>query len=142
MDNFIKPMETPAVARTNNRAGLILLIVFFAVVLGVGTGFGLVKYRSVRGAVGEKVKTATEVGVNDAKTFKDSAAGKLAKGGVDGEGTHHLVRVGGSSQTVYLTSSVVDLDQFVGKKVKVFGQTFAAQNAGWLMDVGKVEVLQ
>ncbi len=134
-------METPAVTQTNSRAGLIPVIVFFAVVLGVGTGFGLVKYRNASGAVGGKVKTATEVGVNDTKTFKDSAEGKLAKGGVDGEGTHHLVRVGGSSQNVYLTSSVVDLDQFVGKKVKVFGQTFAAQNAGWLMDVGKVEVL-
>lgn len=64
----------------------------------------------------------------------------MVAGGVDGEGTHHLVRPGGDSQNVYLTSSVVDLNQFVGKTVKVFGQTFATQTAGWFMDVGRVEL--
>jgi hypothetical protein len=34
----------------------------------------------------------------------------------------------------------VDLDKYVGKKVKVFGQTLAAQKAAWLMDVGRVEL--
>ena len=78
----------------------------------------------------------------DGKTFKDSAEGELVAGGVDGEGTHQLKRPGGESQTVALTSSVLDLSKFEGKKVKVWGETFAAQTAGWLMDVGKVEVLR
>jgi hypothetical protein len=30
----------------------------------------------------------------------------------------------------------------VGKKVRVYGQTFAGQKAGWLMDVGYIEVLE
>lgn len=80
-------------------------------------------------------------GVKDTKTFPDSAEGDLEAGGVNGEGTHKLLRPGGESQTVYLTSSVLDLNDFVGKKVKVWGQTFSAQKAGWLMDVGRVEVL-
>lgn len=140
-NSVIKPMESPKV-QSNNKGGLILLIVFFAVILGVGTGFGITKANGgvqIGGPVGGKINSKNTVGVNDSKTFKDSAEGKLVKGGIDGEGTHHLERTGGESQNVYLTSSIVDLDQFVGKKVKVFGQTFASQHAGWLMDVGKVE---
>lgn len=81
------------------------------------------------------------VGVQDKKTFKDHAEGILREGGIDGEGQFHLERPGGESQNVYLTSSIVDLSQFVGKKVRVWGETFAGQKAGWLMNVGLVEVL-
>ena len=75
------------------------------------------------------------------KVLRDSAEGTLEGGGIDGEGTHKLIRPGGVSQTVYLTSSILDLEQYVGKKVKVWGEKFAAKKAGWLMDVGKVEVV-
>lgn len=88
-----------------------------------------------------KNATKTATGTGDNKTYSDSAEGTLEAGGINGEGTHKLIRPGGENQTVYLTSSVLDLNQFVGKKVKVWGQTFAAKKAGWLMDVGKVEVL-
>lgn len=88
------------------------------------------------GASGKKT-----VGSSDTKTFSDSAEGTLQAGGVDGEGTHRLIRPGGDNQTVYLTSSVLDLNQFEGKKVHIWGETFKASKAGWLMDVGKVEVL-
>lgn len=81
------------------------------------------------------------VGSTDVKTFRDSAEGTIEAGGINGEGTHKLIRQGGESQTVYLTSSVLDLGQFEGKKVRVWGETNAAQQAGWLMDVGKVEIL-
>lgn len=81
-------------------------------------------------------------GSADEKTFKDSAEGYLEVGGIDGEGSHHLLREGGISQTVYLTSSVTDLSKFEGMKVKVWGETFKAQKAGWLMDVGRVQVLE
>jgi hypothetical protein len=76
------------------------------------------------------------------KNFKDQAEGTLKEGGIDGEGNFHLERPGGESQNVYLTSSTVDLSLYVGKKVRVYGQTFAGQKAGWLMDVGLVEVLK
>ena len=80
-------------------------------------------------------------GSNDTDTFKDSAEGVVKEGGVDGEGQFHLVRPGGESQNVYMTSSLVDLSLFTGRKIKVWGQTQTARKAGWLMDVGKVEVL-
>lgn len=81
------------------------------------------------------------VGSDDTKTFKDTAVGDLKGGGINGEGQFHLVRPGGDSQNVYLTSSSVDLSQFIGKKIKVWGETQTAQYAGWLMDVGRVEIL-
>lgn len=90
----------------------------------------------------DKFAKGTVVGSDDTKTFRDSAEGALEKGGVDSEGTHHLVRPGGESQNVYLTSSIVDLDQFSGRKIKVWGETNKAKKAGWLMDVGRVEILE
>ena len=87
-------------------------------------------------------KSAKEsAGVLNKKEFPDKAEGTLKAGGIDGEGNYHLVRPGGESQNVYLTSSVVDLSQFLGKKIRVWGETFQAEKAGWLMDVGYVEVL-
>lgn len=92
-------------------------------------------------ATGAKT-SANEAGVSDEKAFPDSAEGKLAEGGIQGEGTYHLERDGGPSRYVYLTSTVIDLQGFVGKKVKVWGQTIKGKKAGWLMDVGKVKVTE
>ena len=52
-----------------------------------------------------------------------------------------MLRVGGVSQTVVLTSSATDLSKLVGMNVKVWGETFKAQKAGWLMDVGRIQVI-
>lgn len=90
---------------------------------------------------GSSASKGTIVGSNDTTTFKDIAEGVLKSGGIDGEGAYHLERTGGESQNVYLTSSSVDLSKFVNKKIKVWGQTQKAQTAGWLMDVGRIEVL-
>ena len=79
---------------------------------------------------------------NYTKTFKDTTTGTLKNGGINGEGQYHLVRPGGDSQNVYLTSSSVDLSKFIDRKIKVWGQTQTAQYAGWLMDVGRVEVVE
>ena len=89
-----------------------------------------------------QIKVGQVFGSNDEKTFRDHAMGILKRGGIDGEGSHHLVRPGGPSRNVYLTSSVVDLDLFEGAKVEVWGETFGAKKAGWLMDVGRVKVLE
>ncbi len=88
----------------------------------------------------QSVDTAKSSGIMDKKRFPDTATGLLKEGGIDGEGSYHLERPGGKSQNVYLTSSIVDLSKFVGKKIKVQGETFEAQTAGWLMDVGFVEL--
>lgn len=123
---------------------------FLAVSLGIVSGYFLSSRQAVkkeekslsREVKSEEIKKGTIVGISDEKTFKDSAEGKLEKGGIDGEGSHHLIRPGGESQTVYLTSSVIDLDKFSGRRVKVWGETFSAKKAGWLMDVGKLKVLE
>lgn len=150
---MIKPLNLnadTAAAKTVSKfpvktIGIFLLIV----ILGAGSGYGLFRWKGAPAGV-KKLKTQVTgtaavgetYGVEDTKAFTDSAEGELAKGGIDGEGSHHLVRPGGDSQNVYLTSSIIDLDQFVGRKVKVWGQTFQAQKAGWLMDVGRLEVTQ
>jgi hypothetical protein len=90
---------------------------------------------------GQKPQKGEEFGIQDKATFSDHAIGEVAEGGVNGEGTHHLLREGGPSQTVFLFSSVLDLNDFIGRKVEVWGETFSAEKAGWLMDVGKLKVL-
>lgn len=130
-------------------AGLIGLIL----AAGILSGFGLFKVRAgVGSSEGEpkasptaskaKVEVGKTYGKSDDLIFSDEAEGVLAEGGLDGEGSHHLVRTNGSTNKVYLTSSVLDLSDFVGFKIRVWGETFAAQKAGWLMDVGKIRVLE
>jgi hypothetical protein len=128
------------------RTTLIVLAVFL--VLGVVSGYSLFAYKTsgtvrLAGRDVEVVKTATEEGVKDASTFRDTATGVLAEndGQLTDEGTHILTR-GDASQNVYLTSSVIDLAKYKDKKVQVWGETFQGQKAGWLMDVGRIKVLE
>jgi len=112
-----------------------------AVVIGAVFGFGFSRFNKKTTNTSNKTKsTVQSAGIVDKKTFKDSAEGILREGGIDGEGNFHLERTGGISQNAYLTSSTVDLSNYIGKKVKVWGQTFSGQKAGWLMDVGLVEI--
>jgi hypothetical protein len=123
---------------------LVIFIIIF--ILGSGTGYLLSGFGGKSGvnepiSTKDGAKSGKIFGSNDTKTFKDIAEGVVREGGIDGEGQFHLERPGGQSQNVYMTSSTVDLSQFIGKKIKVWGETQAAQKAGWLMDVGRVEVL-
>lgn len=127
---------------------MLLVIIVAVLALGVLTGFGASKAMGGQktanaggsGTVAEEVNEENKVGVKDTKVFPDTAEGTLREGGFEGEGSFHLERPGGESQNVYLTSSTVDLSQFIGKKVMVLGKTFEAEKAGWLMDVGYLEV--
>jgi hypothetical protein len=137
--------ETP---RSINKA-LIIPLVVLIIGLGIGSGYffaGRNRVEPTEGGTGIVSESAivkgAEFGFKDESTFKDTATGIVEAGGIDTEGTHKLVREGGASQTVYLISSVLDLDQFVDKKVQVWGETNKAQKAGWLMDVGKVKILE
>lgn len=125
---------------------LIALVVIVA--LGIGTGYlfakksGVINVGSLNNSgSSSSVPKGTIVGSSDTSTFKDTVEGVLEEGGSEGEGQFHLVRPGGDSQNVYLTSSIVDLSKFIKKKVKVWGETHKAQHVGWLMDVGRLEVL-
>lgn len=127
----------------SKKSNLVIPIVI-AVILGIGTGVFLTKQKD-RGAVNgsPKIIQTEKIIGSTAKNFKDNAEGILQRNDskVITEGTHKLVR-GDESQTVYLTSSVVDLDKYVGSKIKAWGETFKGQKAAWLMDVGKIEILQ
>ncbi len=124
---------------------LMIFVVLF--LLGAGTGYLISggtssagKNVPIAGKDGAKANGKI-FGSDDTKTFKDTAEGVVKEGGIEGEGQYHLERGEDESQYVYMTSSTVDLSQFIGKKIKVWGQTQTAQTAGWLMDVGRVEVL-
>ncbi len=135
-----------------SKAPIVVLAVL-AIMAGIATGFGANKLSAARSGssegpgpdpmqkvAGDSVKAGDVFG-STADVFKDSAEGFLAAGEAGGEGSHILLRAGGPSQTVHLTSSVTDLDKLVGMEVKIWGETFKGQKVGWLMDVGKVEVV-
>lgn len=84
----------------------------------------------------------SEAGILDEESFDgDIAEGILREGGLNGEGTHHLEREGGVSQYIYLASTAIDLQSFVGKKVKIWGSTQSTKKAGWFMDVVKIRLI-
>lgn len=130
----------------------IFLFLIVAIGLGIFSGFLGSKIFFFQGSVNQKagdkvirkggltVKEA--VGIRDPTVFPDQTEGILREGGIDGEGSFHLTRKGGESQNVYLTSTTVDLSKYVGKRVRVWGKTFKGEKAGWLMDVGFIEVLE
>lgn len=148
IQNLNQSVPAEPVAKKRKK---LLPVILVAVVILVGVASGYLFSGKSRGSsvtemtgvipAGELV-SGKEFGAKDASAFKDTAIGVLEKGVVNGEGTHQLIREGGPSQTAFLTSSVLDLDQFEGKKVQIWGETFKAQKAGWLMDVGRVKILE
>lgn len=137
-----------AVPKRASLAKFLPLIIVVAVV-GLGVLTGLIF--SSRGKAAQQAASISEETLTGeqkqsfAQTFRDQAEGVIEKNDkLDkyAQGTHRLIRPGGESQTAYLTSSVLDLDQYLGKKVKVFGETFGSTQVGWLMDVGKVETIE
>ncbi len=149
------PLEKPKIMRsfdTGNKKNNNLFVIIGSVVVvlaGVATGW-LLTGKTQAGSVPDtssqqedQVKrTEDEAGVENTEDFPDTVEGKLVEGGIDGEGTHRLERTGGPSQNVYLSSTVIDLQSFVGKNVKIWGQTLSGKKAGWLMDVGRIKVIQ
>lgn len=139
-DRLIQRLKNP---KSYTRIFMIVLVV--SLLTGVGTGYILSSNSSKSGGgiasvteKGEAPKTAQQ----DNRTFRDFAQGKVAKKDAKQndnyrEGTHVLIR--DNAVPVTLTSSVVDLNQYEGKKVKVYGETQKAIEEGWLMDVGRVE---
>lgn len=153
-EKILKPMNTP----TNIHKKMAPVVIIVAIVLGVLTGWFFTRgsgsalltksggnttsQAMLRDAQSSDTSSSTVVGSKDTKTFKDCTEGKLIQnnGKITTEGSHILQRPGGDSQNVYLTSSIVDLDQFLNKSIQVCGQTNQAQKAGWLLDVGLVKL--
>lgn len=142
-DKVVKKFVLPS-----NLNRLLVGSLVFSVVLGTITGYFLSKKPS---AVTGNVSPLSKIGApktaqQDTKTFRDFAEGTMkakpqpVNPSEYTEGTHYLEREGGVP--VALTSSVVDLSTYEGKKVKVFGETQKALKEGWLMDVGRVEEIK
>lgn len=145
--SFVKPLEESDQEDSPVFSAKSLLMYAVISLLGIGAGYLVYAYKaknmtSLAGKKVETVLTDKEEGVKDAAAFKDTAIGSLLAndGKLVGEGTHILNR-GDVSQNVYLTSAVVDLSKYEGKKVQVWGETYKGQRAGWLMDVGRVKIL-
>jgi hypothetical protein len=132
---------------STKSSSFMVIAAIIVVLIGVGSGWMMSGVSKGSGGESEKpagmedVKVSNgEAGIEDESAFPDSAEGILEEGGIEGEGTHHLVREGGPTKYVYLTSTVIDLESFKGKTVMVWGETISAKHAGWLMDVGKIKV--
>lgn len=135
----------------------VFMIFALVVVVGILSGFvGSYIKGASSSATGKKNAEGTttmsggkdvvdSAGIADKDAFSDKAEGTLKEKTADDfleEGSYKLVRPGGDSQTVHLTSSTVDMSKFEGKKVRVYGETFASEKVGWLMDVGFIEVIK
>ena len=143
-DQVLKPVEQSKSLEKKTLRFIIIAVFAVLIIAGIGTGFIL---SSKSGSIGSTGALNLSIGggektfgSTDTKTFSDTTIGTVQKDGTSGEGTHTLIRDGGPSQTACLVSSTLDLDQFVGKKVKVWSKTMAAKKCAWLMDVGKVEL--
>lgn len=138
------------------KAKTMPMIIVTGVVLGLVAGFFIAQKQlllagggvSLTSKATQELTSATNVKVGDVfgspdeKTFRDQAEGILMAGGIDGEGSHHIERGANKTQWVYITSSVVDLDLLVGDRVTIWGETNQGKKAGWLMDVGRLKVLE
>jgi len=150
MNPLNKQVQVPAMREEEKMTKQMKMIVggvfVVMIALGVVTGYFISGGKNTSGSATSAAAGPTATGKNvfgsaDTKTFTDSATGTIEKGGISNEGTHKLIREGGASQTACLVSSVLDLDEFVGKKVKVTSKTMEAKSCPWLMDVGQIEVL-
>ena len=137
------------------KSKIIPIVIIAGILIGLTSGFMFAKKQLLMadGGTGSSVDTqeltsATNVkkgdvfGSADEKTFRDQAEGIISAGGIDGEGSHHIERGDNKSQWVYITSSVVDLDLVIGDRVMVWGETNQGKKAGWLMDVGRLKILE
>lgn len=143
-ENLIHDLDGTG-AKNSFTSSQFFLFLVTAIAAGIIAGFLFSLMKNTQNGDGQTAKSKDikkTAGIADKKTFKDKAEGVLKEGGIDGEGNFHLERPGGESQNVYLTSTTVDLSLYLDKKIRVWGETFQAEKAGWLMDVGLVELLQ
>lgn len=143
MENLQADTITKKFIDPSNPAKLLSMVIGASLVLGIVSGVIMSK------GGGQQLPipvAAPKTALQDTRTFRDFAEGTVkikppTKNSSDySEGTHLLERTG--AVPVALTSSVVDLSQYEGKKVKVYGETQKALKEGWLMDVGKVEEIK
>ena len=150
----LSPQDTSVSKKNNSKNTKIFIVVI--IIFGITAGFWISRFWPTKTAVSlSDLETSTTNPITDTtslkvgvlygetdKSFTDSATGTIADGGLNGVGTHILKRDGGDSQTVALTSSTVDLNLFVDKKVQITGQTNSSNKVAWLLDVGNIKILE
>lgn len=143
MEESAKESLAKPLIDTSNLPKMLVLALVVSLLAGVASGFYFVKNgnnsNKIASTLGQPPKAASQ----DTQTFRDFAEGTIKPKSSTShytEGTHLLER--DNAVPVALTSSVVDLSLYEGKKVKVYGETQKALSEGWLMDVGKVEELK
>jgi len=152
----LDPVSPPKKSKNNK------ILFFIIIVLAITSGFWLSRFWPLNDsgdnnistpdaqkniASTENISNAADLIVGQSygdtgKSFTDTASGTLVKGGINGEGTHTLQREGGKTQNAALTSSTVDLDLFIDKKVEIKGETNSSTKAGWFLDVGVIKILE
>ncbi len=153
---LIHQLEVEQKSTSDMSLRSMFILFLLVIVAGITSGFAVNYFTksgvTIGGGADSSKKATAEASTekckdimtaDEKKTFKDDAEGTLKDGGHEsGEGSFHLERnKKDDSQTAYLTSDSVDLSPYVGKKVRIYGETFASQNVGWLINVGCVELL-
>lgn len=134
--------QNPPPKKSSNSMYMSLFVGILVVIAGVATGWVLAGGSQGVNESTESVQGTSRINSEvDEELFPDSEKGVLMKGGKSGEGTHYLDRGTGEENYVYLTSTVIDLESFVGQNVQVRGKTLSAQNVNYLMDVGTVKIV-
>ena len=154
----LEPQKPPVLkkfpgTKESTKSNMMIVVVAFLVVgLGVATGWFLSGTKagtssnssektSQSGETAKKSDANEEGQIDEAVKYQD-AEGKLVEGGIKGEGTHHIERDNNPSRFVYLTSTAIDLDKYIDKKVQIWGETISSVNAPWLMDVVKIKITE
>ncbi|MDD2482738.1 MAG: hypothetical protein PHE32_02670 [Candidatus Shapirobacteria bacterium] len=152
------PVSNPVISQKSKNPKTVYFII---IVLAIVSGFWVSRFWPLSKSSNNIISTLTQNNVTPAdslksandlvvgqsygdtgKTFTDTATGTIVKGGINGEGTHTLQREGGKTQNAALTSSTVDLDLFLDKKVEIKGETNSSTKAGWFLDVGIIKILE
>ncbi len=152
----INPLTEPKVKQSSEKIMPLYLVI--VAVSGIFISFWISRFlptptnksSSLTGSnlqSADKISGASDIEVGkvygDADgTFSDTATGTIEKGSINGVGTHILNREGGISQRASLTSSIIDLDMFIGKLVDIKGETNDSDKTSWLLDVGQIKILQ
>jgi hypothetical protein len=106
----------------------LIIVTVLAIGAGAGLGYGIRHFTAEEGqnitVGGEQVSIST-VAPSDKPEVSP----------------FRLLRAGGKTQTVYLSSTVTDLSKLVGMEVEIWGETQDAAGAGWYMDVGRIKVI-
>lgn len=108
------------------------------VLVGSVVGFGLSRSKIAKVLGGESI----EAEYKDSKLFESIVTGTVKKGGLFGDGTHTLVQDSNPKNPAALLSSVVDLDEYVDKHVQIWGRSQKGLKAAWLLEVGRVKILE